>query len=217
MKNLQNVFIAIFLILFLFGTSEAQTKTCPSFYFSTAKGSGKNQAYFEFDKWRFSIGKDKYEIRKNGEVKRIGRKGFTQNFSYKLEDAQSIRQVYFACYINDLILLFETIDGRNDRGVIIRFDNRLQPKWESVIPDWNIGKGLIEEKNAYLTARRFIGKLSLEDGKYIWKIEKDFGFHGFEAPRLKDNSVFFREDVNSGTHTVEINKISGEIIKITSL
>jgi len=70
-KLQQIIFVWIFVLLAFLSIEAQQTKE-----FSEAKGSGKIQARYNFDKWIFSVGKNRYEIRKDGKAKKTNIRSF---------------------------------------------------------------------------------------------------------------------------------------------
>ncbi len=112
MKKLKVIFVLVLFPLVSLGHLHAQTKV-----FSSTKGSGKNQAYYEFDKWNFLIGEDKYEIDKNGMGKRTSAAGVLTRFRLISADEGVLhRVVYFSAYKNDLIVLSEIDAGDSGAG-----------------------------------------------------------------------------------------------------
>jgi hypothetical protein len=214
--------ILIFLALILFGHLQAQTKV-----FSSAKGSGENQAYYEFDKWNFSINKDEYEISKNGKGKRTSEEHIVTRFPLRLEKNEYLeRVVYFAEYKNDLLLLCESGEGDYGAGFITRLDGKtLKPKWQGHIPAFSVARGIIEGRSAYLAALGFIAKIDLETGKYLWKHEnfyrkyKESGaFNVFEVPVIERNRIVFKENQDEygrPPNTIKLNKNNGKIIEVS--
>jgi hypothetical protein len=222
MDRIQKIILLIVFIFASIGYYQAQTKV-----FSEAKGSGKNQAYYEFDKWKFSIGKNRYEINKNGKVKRISSRNVVTNFRFKLDKDETLaRVVYFLEYKNDLILISEVdiFDGRG--SFVIRLDGKtLIPKWQRNIPAFNIAKGVMENNSVYLAAVGFAAKINLETGKYIWKHEdfynkykKTGAFNIFETPKIEGNIVTLtenRDNYKRPPNKIKFNKNSGKVIKVT--
>jgi len=222
MKKLQIIFGAFILIWTLFGNSKAQTKV-----FSEAEGSRTvNNKVYDYEKWNFSIGEDKYEINKNGHGKKMKGNNSVDNFRFSIEDADYIdRVIYFAEYKNDLLLVGELSFGLDGGGFIICLDGKtLKTKWRTAIPSFNVAQGLIEDNSAYLAAVGFISKINLETGKYIWKhdglyrkYDESGAFNVFLTPQIKDDLIIFKEDdtLNRGfNHQIQVDKSSGKIIKV---
>ncbi|HXH70258.1 MAG TPA: hypothetical protein VNI60_08010 [Pyrinomonadaceae bacterium] len=149
MKNIKprQIFFILILALSAFTNIEAQqTKV-----FSEAKGSGKNQAFYEFDRWNFSIGKNRYEINKNGKAERINSKNVVTDFRFKIDkDETLVRVVYFLEYKNDLLLISEIEIADGGRGSIVRLDGKtLKSKWQQNIPAFNVAKGVVENNSVF--------------------------------------------------------------------
>ncbi len=218
----RNIYFVLILILLSFGNSPAQeTKV-----FSEAKGSGKYQASYDFDKWNFSVGKNRYEIRKDGKAKRTNIKNRITNFHIRLDKDELLeRAIYFAQYKNDLLLICEVSVADAGSGFIARLDGKtLKTKWQGNISSFNTTKGLIEGKSAYLAAGGFVAKMNLDTGKYIWKHEdfyrkykEDGAFNIFETPKIEGNIITLTEnqdDYKRPSNVIKFNKISGKVIEV---
>lgn len=208
-------------ILSLSGFLKAQTKV-----FYEAKGSGTYQTSYDFDKWNFSVGKVRFEIKKNGKAKRIKTKNRLTNFHIKLDKGEELKRViYFFPYKNDLLLICEVSWEDAGSGFIVRLDGKtLKTKWKAQIPAFNVSKGLIEGKMAYLAAIGFAAKINLENGKFIWKhadfyrkYDEDGAFNIFEVPEIKGKVVTYTEnqdDYDRPPNIIKFNKNSGKIIEV---
>jgi len=222
MKKLQIIFGAFILIWTLFGNSKAQTKV-----FSEAEGSrAANNKVYDYEKWSFSIGEDKYEINKSGCGKKTEGNNSVANFCFSIEDADYIdRVIYFAEYKKDLLLVAELSFGPDGGGFIIRLDGKtLKTKWRTAIPSFNVAQGLIEDNSAYLAAVGYAAKINLDTGKYLWK-HKDFyrkykedgAFNIFETPKIAESIIVFTEnqdDYNRPPNVIKFNKNSGKVIEV---
>lgn len=221
-KSQKTIFVLI-LVLFALASVEAQQiKT-----FSEATGSGKYQASYDFDKWNFSVGKNRYEIRKNGKAKKTDSKNRITNFRIMLDKGEQVEgQIYFYQYKNDLILVCETAPTFDSgAGFIARLDRKTHRTiWKLHIPTFNIVQGLIEGNSAYLAASGFAAKINLDTGKYLWK-HKDFyrkykedgAFNIFGTPRIEGNIVTFTEnqdDYKRPPNLIKFNKTSGKVIEV---
>ena len=104
MKKSQIIFLSIILVFASIGNLQAQTKV-----FSEAKGSrAANNRVYDYEKWNFSIGEDKYEINKSGCGKKTEGNNSVNNFCFSIEGADYIdRVIYFAEHKNDLLLVGE--------------------------------------------------------------------------------------------------------------
>ena len=215
------ILLLITLVYGLVAVLQAQTRVFPE-----SKGSPATGKYYDFEKWSFSIGKDKYEITNKGRGKRISGKKRVTKFRISLAGAEILnRTIYFAEYKNDLLLISELGFGDGGTSFIVCLNGKsLKTKWRAAIDGFNVGQGLIENKFAYLTAIGFIGKIDLNTGKYVWKHEDLYrkydesgAFNSFLTPEIKADIVIFKEEgiLNKGfDHQIQVNKSSGKIIKV---
>ena len=217
-----HIYLAFISILFAWQNASAQqTKV-----FSEAKGSGKDQAAYQYERWSFILGEDTYEIKMSGKATRKDGKGRSTNFRIVLDEGEELsRVVYYAQYRGDLLVICEISAGGNGRGSISRIDGRnLKTTWQSNISGFNIARGLIENNSVYLAASGFVGKINLETGKYIWehdnlyrKYVESGAFNAFFTPKIIDSIVVFEEEdiLNKGfDHRIHVNKSSGNIVKV---
>ena len=138
--------------------------------------------------------------------------------------------VYYAEYEGDLLLTCVFTDGLYGAGFITRLDGRtLAMKWKRSIPAFNVGRSLIEDDHAYVTAIGFVGKVNLMSGVFAWKHDKlytnglskdgsygDSNFNSFELPKVEGDSVVFTE-VEIYKHpptSVKVQKRTGRIVSI---
>ncbi len=216
--------ILILLITIIFsinGFSQTQPRV-----FSEAKGKPFPDRIYDFEKWSFSIGKQRYEIKNNGQGKRIIGKNRITKFRLRLDKDEILESViYFAKYKNDLILICETSIFDGGAGFVIRLDGKtLKAKWRKHIPGFNVAKGLIEGKSAYLAAIGFAAKINLENGKFIWKhanfyrkYDEEGAFNIFEVPKIKENIITYtenQEDYHRPPNIIKFNKNSGKVIEV---
>ena len=94
-------------------------------------------------------------------------------------------------------------------------------KWKREIPAFNIGQGLIEDGNAYVTGIGFIGKLNLASGAYAWRHDDLYiedAFNSFELPEITGDVVLFKESEShyrTRVASIQVEKGSGRIINIS--
>ncbi len=102
-------FQIIFLLIILAFTSVEDTEAQEIKVFSEAEGLRATvDKVYDYEKWNFSIGEDKYEINKSGRGKKMKGNNSARNFRFSIEDAYFIdRVIYFAEYKNDLLLVGE--------------------------------------------------------------------------------------------------------------
>jgi outer membrane protein assembly factor BamB len=99
-----------------------------------------------------------------------------------------------------------------------RLDGKsLVPKWTIEISSFNTCPCLREGSLLYVTASGFIGKIDLDKGQYKWSIKLDEPYDGFEVPRLLNNKLILKENIEgtkkAKARIIEINKETGEILK----
>ena len=168
MMNMKLRFTSLIILTFILcGSFYAQTKT-----FSEAKAiKTESTTVYDFEKWNFSIGENKYEIDKSGKGTVLRGNNTIDNFQFSIDGAFYIdRVIYFAEYKNDLLLMGELSFSDAGGGFIVCINGKtLKTKWRTSIPAFNVAQGLIENSSAYLAGVGFISKIDLDTGKYIWK------------------------------------------------
>lgn len=190
--------------------------------FSQSKGS-ENAEFGSFAKWNFEIGSTRYKVLSSGQAARISDKNAVTKFRLPLGKNETVSSnVFFAQYKSDLILLYEANIGGEGLGYIASFNSAsMKLKWKAVINGFNVGKGLMENQFAYLTAIGFVAKINLLTGKYVWKHDNLYnwnknngGFNSFEIPELEKNNVIFTEKTHDNrVNIIVANKTSGKIIR----
>lgn len=167
-----------------------------------------------------------FKVDKTGRVSRRGSNGRSSGFRIPLEQHEELtRVVYFAPYMRDLLLMFETQLGDGGSGRVVRVNLRtLKPKWNTSIPAFNVPRGLIEDRTAYVAGLGFVGKLDLETGGYIWRHDnmyrkylKTGAFNAFLTPQIVGTLVVFKEEdlLREGfDRQIQIDKLSGKIVKV---
>jgi hypothetical protein len=220
-SNLKNISFVLLFILLSFGNLQAQTRI-----FSEAKGKPFVDRSYDFEKWNFTIDGQKYEIKNNGQGKRIVGKNRVKKFLLPLDKKEILdRVIYFAGYKNDLLLICETSVFDAGAGFIIRLDGKsLKVKWKKHILGFNIARALIEGKTAYLAAVGFAAKINLETGSFIWKHEdfyrkykEEGAFNIFEVPKIRGNIITYTEnqdEYNPLPNIIKFNKYSGKVIEV---
>lgn len=186
--------------------------------FVQAKGSGTGSAG-GFAQWNFEIGTNRYEIKEDG---RGTRTSSSTVFKLPLAKGEIVDNVYFSAHKNDLIFVYGVSLGGDGRGAVASFNSTtLKLKWKANISGFNVGKGLIENRFAYLTAIGFVAKIDLTTGKYVWKHDDLYNrnktngaFNSFEVPELDNNSVIFTEKTYDNVINIIVaDKTSGKITR----
>lgn len=97
-----------------------------------------------------------------------------------------------------------------------------KPLWKKKYGEINPGLPVADSSYAYISSLGFIGKVSLDDGSFIWKrdslyVNLNRRYQRFQAPLVYKNKVVFvdypvpgRRDIRD---TIKVNAASGKIIK----
>ena len=167
--------------------------------------------------FEFPVAGSKYHIARTGLGNRTDGDSPAKDFNLHLSKGDFIRALYYAEYQGDAILLLEVSNGAYGAGFIVRVGGAVPDiKWKQAIPAINVGRGLVEGDFAYVTAMRFVGKLSLRSGSYAWRhqdLEQGAAFEAFDAPALEGNTVVFPTRRPSGGHkALRADKGTGRIL-----
>jgi len=123
-----------------------------------------------------------------------------------------VERLWYLPLGHDLVLVHENTDGESGWGTVTRLTGeRLQARWSTNIPSFNIGEGVMEGDDLYLTALGFIAKLNLTTGRYAWVHEDlyaDGRFNAFKRPVVGDAVVTFTD----GANTLVVKKRSGVLV-----
>ena len=203
------------LILWLASPTLAQTSQA----FSTAKSFPEPPDTASFE---FSSGGYQYRVSGNGKGHRSGNN--KRSFSLRVAPNDYLtRELYYAEYEGDLLLIAEVSNGDYGMGFIARLDGAtLRMKWKRVIPGFNVGQGLLDGAFAYVTGIGFVGKVNLKSGAYAWWHtdlygQANSGFNIFALPEVEGNVVIFREVkhyLRKKQAVLRVARQSGKIISI---
>jgi len=184
------------------------------------------------EKFNFSLGGDRYEIRNVGKGIRTRSGEIPQKFGVKVDKGVIEPPMFFFQYKNDLVLVYGLTDHDYSWGKLARLHERsLQSKWSAHIPGFNIGQGLVEDHFLYLTAINFVAKLDLDSGKYVWQhgglkepdahkgdaiYESGGNFNSFDQPWLDGRAVVFPVNPQVGPKrsdvVLRIDKTTGKLL-----
>jgi len=176
-------------------------------------GEDKLRSFF-----MFSVSGHDYTIRADGRAESASGKTRSHNFNLKT-DKGHVEQVYFFEHESDLLLLYELSDELNGWGYVVRLNQAtFKPKWLIPISGFNLGTALVEGDYLYLTAAGLVAKVDLRSGSYVWRQENlrqkySPSFEVFQAPWIKGDHVFFKEDL-APFKSIEVDKLTGKIINI---
>lgn len=181
------------------------------FQFPVAVAQGRRVIAFEFP-----IANFKYHLARNGLGNRTDGDSPAQSFSLHLSKGDYIRSLYYAEYQGDAILLIEVSNGAYGAGFIVRIGGAVPGiQWKQTIPGINVGRGLLDDDFAYITAKDFVAKVSLRSGSYAWRhenLENGSTFDAFDPPGLDGNKVLFPARGRGRKTAVTVNKETGRLL-----
>ncbi|MGL5563726.1 MAG: hypothetical protein ACRDCN_14080, partial [Tannerellaceae bacterium] len=155
-----------------------------------------------------------YTILSNGKI--IDEK--SQDFVF-LKNKDVIDNIYLYIYNNDYIIFFTETDFEDSYSYAKRINSKTkQIVWSNQIYAFNLGTPIIIDNNAYVSTLGFVGKLNLDNGKYIWRHEdlyNDGKFNAFENPIfLENNYVIFPSPhyFTQETDYLLVNENTGEAV-----
>ena len=209
-------FIAALAVGALQQTFINQSSRTPSTAFTNIEriGPANARAFFVFSTERGSS----YTIRHDGHAEVTAPKVFRRNFDLKMGLAGRLDRVYFAEYEGDVLLLYETTNGRDRRAFLERMDQKtLKLRWITAIDGFNLGPGLVDGKEAYLVASNLLAKVELQTGSYLWQTptEDESASEQFLPPRISNDHVVFQVDAENG-RTIEVDKETGKVLKVVN-
>jgi len=139
------------------------------------------------------------------------------------EAGHNVEKLAYGSYGDDLILVFVTELGDFGNSQVVRVDgNDFSPKWALEFPGPNIGRPILESDELYITSSRFIGKIDLRSGTFLWQhngfLDTDnetADFNHFKMPVIDGDNVIFQGGnffANCPERLV-VNKFTGEILE----
>jgi hypothetical protein len=138
--------------------------------FRPARGAGANAELLP-EAFEFELSGYTYHVRSNGAGRRT-KDGRTRLFNLRLEGRDFIERLYFAEYESNVILVCQVSDGKAAEGFVVRLEQpSMRARWRRVIPAFNVGTPARDGASLYLTAARFVARLDLKTGEYIWEHE----------------------------------------------
>lgn len=145
-----------------------------------------------------------------------------RTYRLRLPADAAVSPSYYQEYEGDALVLclVEYDDGVG--GWLVRLNPRMgRVVWECPVLVLNVGQPLVEDGYVYVTGRRYIGKVNLATGAYVWKYEplrwddERDGFEFIAIMEIKGDIVRFQErDVykQPGKQSVALDKRSGKPI-----
>jgi hypothetical protein len=212
-------FIAALAVGALQQTSINQSNLTESTAFTKIErvGEANARAFFVFSTGRgFN-----YTIRHDGHAE-VAAPNVTRrrNFDLKMGLVGRLDRVYFLEYERDLLLIYETTNGKQTRAFLERMDqNASKLRWITAIDGFNLGPGLVEGNDAYLVASNLVARVDLQTGGYLWQTPTEESDESpneqFLPPRITNDHVVFQVDAEKG-RTVEVDKETGKILKVVN-
>jgi len=179
--------------------------------------------YTEFDTVRAIINDRHYTLYPYGKIA-VRWTQTSKTDTFQLNTELIIKEAYFLEYKNDLIIYYVASDLESGASYIECYDVRTNKlKWKNDIRGFNLTTPVILNNMTYMASIDFIGKLNLDNGKYLWRhdgLYEKTRFHSFrsiEIDEFKVNfigslSLPFKDTRKSGR--IIVNDNTGEIEKI---
>jgi hypothetical protein len=217
--NTTSKLATLFILVVLFGsTLNAQEGSKP---FTIVDSLGDQNA--EAVSFEFSVNKYRYRIEPDGRGRRIDRES-PRSFSLGLNRHDYLTgALYCLEYEGDLILIGEVTDCCYGSGFIARLDGRtFKRKWKRVFSAFNVGPGLLDGTYAYVTGIGFVGKVSLQNGSFVWRHQdlyqrNNSAFNSFEVPEVNGGVVVFRESshyLREKKAAIRVERKRGKILSV---
>lgn len=187
--------------------------------FSRAQTTEKSSFPINFS---FTALKSEYVVdAENGKAEKTinGRK---ESFRMPLDKGDSIEEIYFSEYADDLFLFYGVNNGGEAATQLLKLDapsNKL--RWKVWLPIFNI-TGILADNNGYFAGVGFIASVNLTTGKFIWKHEnlytEEYGkIQIFTVPKVEADKVIFKKDetdVWSRKSELVVDKDTGKNLSI---
>lgn len=172
--------------------------------------------------FEFALSDFTYHITDYGNGRR-SKGGAIRRFNLGLSGPHLIREIYYAGYEGNVLLVCATTDGDMfQQGFITRLEQpSMRSRWKQTIPGIPGGEPLRVKQYLYVTGRRFAGKLDLKTGVYVWRLdnlaESSAGdkFTSFARPEVNGDEVLFKERgvYNRRAATVVVNDKTGKLVR----
>ncbi len=131
--------------------------------------------------------------------------------TFHLKTDLIVDEAHFLDYKNDLIVYYSATDNDCGSSYIEAYDrNTNKLKWNNAIYGFNLTDPVVTGNITYVASIGFIGKLNLDNGRYLWKHDDLYDqtkFDGFGSIETTGNKVSFIQ-----SHWVKDTKPPGRII-----
>lgn len=157
-----------------------------------------------------------FQINNNGNA----RLNSTILFELDLFGGDYIEYVSYFKYYKDVLLVYQSASEEAEGGALVLVDPVDGSfKWLKKIPGFNLGAGPVEDHYIYITSVGFVGKLDLNQGDFVWKLEglsrNDDSFISVKPLQIRDDIVILREDdaMKSHVKVLLLNKYTGALVE----
>jgi outer membrane protein assembly factor BamB len=162
-----------------------------------------------------------YTIYPNGKIVILDSKT-NQIDSFQLKTELIVETAYFYNYKENLIIYYVETDYDGGESFIECYERAtLNMKWKNEISGFNMTTPIIIDSITYIATIGFVGKLNLNNGKYIWKHDNLYDstkFDYFNSISIEGEKVYFTKDSTGRLYNrygkVVVNDKTGEIEKI---
>lgn len=170
--------------------------------------------------YTFKIDNQTYAVSSKGKIFNNSR----QISHLPLDKEYRIQYIHFG-YNSDIVLFvcaISSVEVDDNFGKIFCMNKKLSKlKWQCDIDHLEPGVPLLQENYLYVTAFSFIGKITLSDGKYVWKhleFSSTDDYLGFDIPIADGLKVTFNEKSEfspSKKRSIVVDDSNGTILSIS--
>lgn len=175
----------------------------------------KDQDYY----FKFESGQHSFQIHADGQGQIIPETGPQIAFNLNLFHGDYIESISYYQFRSHLMVIYQCASENFDNGVMVLLDPKDgSVKWLKKIPGFNLGAGPVEDHFIYVTAIGFVGKLDLNNGNFVWKLEGLFqnngSFSSFKRPVIQNDHIILSEDdvIKTQLKVLSLNKHTGALV-----
>ncbi len=175
----------------------------------------------EEDTVKSIIGDIQYTLYPNGKIAVLEIKT-NKTKTFHLKTKLIISTAYFLHYKDNLIIYYVDTDYDGGASFIECYNRKtLKMEWRNKIGGFNLKSPIVIDSITYMATIGFVGKLNLNNGKYIWKhdnLYESTKFDFFDSISIEGTNVCFTKD-STGTlyqkyGKVIVNNVTGKIKQI---
>jgi len=194
------------------GTVQAQTviKRHP-LELANRVGEGNERSFF-----LFSIAGGTYIARNDGLVEASIPGDKRRTFPLRMTRGERLNRVYYSDFEGDLLLACETSSGRVFAARVQQRTRKI--RWTTSLEGYNLGPGLIDENELFMSAANKLMKFDLVNGDSIWEVSEIEGsqtrpYTQFRVPEVRGDVIVFEED-EAKPRKIEVERSAGRILRI---